>query len=42
MGMLTDNLFHIQFGQNNINFTQNSGPSNAPLSILDAIGGIPF
>jgi hypothetical protein len=30
MGMLTDKVFfHIQFGQNNINFTQNSGPSNA-------------
>jgi hypothetical protein len=36
--MLTDKVFS-QFGQNNINFTQNSGPSNAPLSILDAIGG---
>jgi hypothetical protein len=22
MGMLTDKVFHIQFGQNNINFTQ--------------------
>jgi hypothetical protein len=37
MGMLTDKVF-FQFGQNNINFTQNSGPSNAPLSILDAVG----
>jgi hypothetical protein len=42
MGMLTDKVFHIQFGQNNINFTQNSGPSNAPLSILDAVGEYHF
>lgn len=43
MGMLTDNVyFHIQLGQNNINFNQNSGPSNAPLSILDAIGEYHF
>jgi hypothetical protein len=43
MGMLTDKVFfHIQIGQNNINFTQNSGPSNAPLSILDAIGEYHF
>lgn len=42
-GMLTDNVFfHIQLGQNNINFTQNSGPSNAPLSLLDAIGEYRF
>jgi hypothetical protein len=39
MGMLTDKVF-IQFGQNNINFTQKSGPSNA-IIYLDAIG-IPF
>ncbi|MBC5839360.1 porin family protein [Flavobacterium muglaense] len=43
MGMLTENVFfHIQLGQNNINFTQNSGPSNAPLSLLDAIGEYHF
>lgn len=43
MGMLTDNVFfHIQLGQNNINFQQNSGPSNAPLSIMDAIGEYHF
>jgi len=43
MGMLTDNVyFHIQLGQNNINFNQNTGPSNAPLSLLDAIGEYHF
>ena len=43
MGMLTENVFfHIQLGQNNINFTQNAGPSNAPLSVLDAIGEYHF
>ncbi|MEZ7497908.1 porin [Flavobacterium sp. Arc3] len=43
MGMLTDNVFfHIQLGQNNINFTQNTGPSNTPLSVLDAIGEYHF
>ena len=42
-GMLTENIFfHLQLGQNNINFTQNSGPSNAPLSIMDAIGEYRF
>ncbi len=42
-GMITDKVFfHFQLGQNNINFTQNSGPSNAPLSILDAIGEYRF
>jgi hypothetical protein len=43
MGMLTDNVFfHLQLGQNNINFTQNTGPSNTPLSVLDAIGEYHF
>lgn len=43
MGMLTENIFfHLQFGQNNINFTQNNGPSNAPLSVLDALGEYHF
>ena len=43
MGMLTDNIFfHLQLGQNNINFQQNAGPSNAPLSILDALGEYHF
>ncbi len=43
MGMLTENIFfHLQFGQNNINFTQNSGPGNAPLSVLDALGEYHF
>lgn len=43
MGMLTDNIFfHLQLGQNNINFQQNSGPSNAPLSVMDAIGEYHF
>lgn len=43
MGMLTDNIFfHLQLGQNNINFTQNSGPSNAPLSVMDALGEYHF
>lgn len=43
MGMLTDKVFfHLQLGQNNINFQQNSGPSNAPLSIFDAIGEYHF
>lgn len=43
MGMLTENVFfHIQLGQNNINFTQNAGPSNTPLSVLDAIGEYHF
>lgn len=43
MGMLTDKVyFHIQLGQNNINFTQNAGPSNAPFSILDALGEYHF
>jgi hypothetical protein len=37
MGMLTDKVFfHIQVGQNSINFIQNVGPSNSPLSLLDA------
>ncbi|MEN2402452.1 hypothetical protein GKZ90_0021860 [Flavobacterium sp. MC2016-06] len=43
MGMLTENIFfHLQLGQNNINFQQNSGPSNAPLSVLDALGEYHF
>jgi hypothetical protein len=43
MGMLTENVFfHIQLGQNNINFTQNTGPSNTPLSVLDALGEYHF
>lgn len=43
MGMLTDNVFfHLQLGQKNINFTQNIGPSNTPLSVLDAIGEFHF
>lgn len=43
MGMLTEKVyFHIQLGQNNINFTQNSGPSNAPFSILDVLGEYHF
>lgn len=43
MGMLTENVFfHLQFGQNNVNFQQNSGPSNAPLSIMDALGEYHF
>lgn len=43
MGMLTDNVFfHLQLGQNNINFTQNNGPSNAPLSVMDALGEYHF
>ncbi|MFH6942508.1 hypothetical protein [Flavobacterium sp. FlaQc-50] len=43
MGMLTENIFfHLQLGQNNINFQQNSGPSNAPLSIMDALGEYHF
>jgi hypothetical protein len=43
MGMLTDNIFfHLQLGQNNINFTQNNGPSNAPLSVMDALGEYHF
>ena len=43
MGMLTENVFfHIQLGQNNINFTQNAGPSNTPLSVLDALGEYHF
>ena len=43
MGMLTENIFfHLQLGQNNINFTQNNGPSNAPLSIMDALGEYHF
>ena len=43
IGMLTDNVFfHIQLGQNNINFTQNTGPSNTPLSVLDALGEYHF
>lgn len=43
MGMLTENIFfHLQFGQNNINFTQNNGPSNAPLSVMDALGEYHF
>ena len=42
-GMLTDNIFfHLQLGQNNINFTQNNGPSNAPLSVMDALGEYHF
>lgn len=43
MGMLTDNIFfHLQLGQNNINFTQNNGPSNAPLSVMDVLGEYHF
>lgn len=43
MGMLTDKVFfHLQLGQNNINFQQNIGPSNAPLSLFDAIGEYHF
>lgn len=43
MGMLTDKVFfHLQLGQNNINFQQNNNPSNAPLSLLDAIGEYHF
>lgn len=43
MGMLTDKVFfHLQLGQNNINFTQNAGPTNTPLSVLDAIGEYHF
>ncbi|PTT04061.1 hypothetical protein DBR27_09830, partial [Flavobacterium sp. HMWF030] len=43
MGMITDNIFfHLQLGQNNINFTQNNGPSNAPLSVMDALGEYHF
>ncbi|OXA90942.1 porin [Flavobacterium hercynium] len=43
LGMISDNIFfHLQFGQNNINFTQNSGPSNAPLSVMDALGEYHF
>ncbi|URC11389.1 OprO/OprP family phosphate-selective porin [Flavobacterium sp. B183] len=43
MGMLTENIFfHLQLGQNNINFTQNNGPSNAPLSVMDALGEYHF
>jgi hypothetical protein len=43
MGMLTEKVyFHVQLGQNNINFTQNSNPSNAPLSILDLLGEYHF
>lgn len=43
MGMVTENVFfHLQLGQNNINFTQNTGPSNTPLSVLDAIGEYHF
>lgn len=38
MGMLTENIFfHLQFGQNNINFTQNNGPS-----VMDALGEYHF
>jgi hypothetical protein len=43
MGMLTEKVyFHIQFGQDNINFNQNNGPSNAPLSIMDLLGEYHF
>lgn len=43
MGMLTDDIFfHLQLGQNNINFQQNSGPANAPLSVLDALAEYHF
>lgn len=43
MGMLTDKVFfHLQLGQNNVNFQQNNGPSNAPLSLFDAIGEYHF
>lgn len=43
MGMFTENVyFHIQLGQNNINFQQNNGPSNSPLSLFDAIGEYHF
>ena len=43
MGMITDNIFfHLQLGQNNINFTQNNGPSNAPISVMDALGEYHF
>ncbi|MCC9065204.1 OprO/OprP family phosphate-selective porin [Flavobacterium piscisymbiosum] len=43
MGMITENIFfHLQLGQNNINFTQNNGPSNAPLSVMDALGEYHF
>lgn len=43
MGMLTDKVFfHLQLGQNNINFQQNNNPSNAPLSLFDAIGEYHF
>ena len=43
MGMITDNIFfHLQLGQNNINFTQNNGPSNAPLSVMDVLGEYHF
>jgi hypothetical protein len=42
MGMLTDKVFfHIQFGQNNINFTQIQ-VHQTPLSILDAVGEYHF
>jgi hypothetical protein len=43
MGMLTEDIFfHLQLGQNNINFTQNTGPGNAPISVLDALGEYHF
>lgn len=43
LGMLTKKVFfHFQVGQNNINFTQNNGPYNSPLSILDLLGEYRF
>jgi hypothetical protein len=43
LGMLTEKVFfHIQLGQNNINFTQNINPVNAPVSVLDLLGEYHF
>ncbi|HSZ24975.1 MAG TPA: hypothetical protein VK766_04620 [Cytophagaceae bacterium] len=43
LGKLTDRVFfHFQVGQNNINFSQNTGPYNSPLSIMDLLGEYQF
>jgi hypothetical protein len=43
MGMLTEKVFfHVQLGQNNLNFTQNTNPYNAPLSVMDLLGEYHF
>jgi hypothetical protein len=42
MGMLTEKVFfHLQLGTNNINFT-NTGPTNVPVSVMDALGEYHF